>query len=88
MPIHDSDGLVGVVDAFHRATGTVVELDSRAFHGPDRYQPDRTRDQRLAALGYVALRFTWEDIDRRPEQVWARIRQTLAIRTASQRRAA
>ena len=82
VPIYDSTGLVGVVDAFHRATGTVVELDSRAFHGADRYQPDRTRDQRLAALGYVTLRFTWEDIDRRPEQVWARIRQTLAIRTA------
>jgi hypothetical protein len=81
VPIYDSDGLVGVVDAFHPATGTVVELDSRAFHGPDRYQPDRTRDQRLAALGYVTLRFTWEDIDRRPDQVWARIRQTLSART-------
>lgn len=88
VPIYDSTGLVGVVDAFHRATGTVVELDSRAFHGPDLYQPDRTRDQRLVALGHVALRFTWEDIDRRPEQVWARIRQTLAIRTAPQGRAA
>jgi hypothetical protein len=82
VPIYDSDGLVGVVDAFHRPTGTVVELDSRAFHGPDRYQPDRTRDQRLAARGYVVLRFTWEDIDRRPEQAWARIRHTLALRTA------
>ncbi len=80
VPIHDADGLVGVVDAFHRATGTVVELDSRGFHGPDRYQPDRTRDQRLAALGYVTLRFTWEDLDRRPDQVWARIRQTVAVR--------
>jgi hypothetical protein len=83
VPINDADGLVGVVDAFDRATGTVVELDSRAFHGADRYQPDRTRDQRLAALGYVTLRFTWEDIDRRPAQVWARIRHTLAIRTAA-----
>ena len=83
VPIYDSDGLVGVVDAFHRATGTVVELDSRAFHGPDRYQPDRTRDQRLAALGHVTLRFTWEDLDRRPEQVWARIRQTLAVRSGT-----
>ena len=81
VSIYDSDGLVGVVDAFHRATGTVVELDSRSFHGPDRHQPDRTRDQRLAALGHVTLRFTWEDLDRRPEQVWARIRQTLAVRS-------
>jgi hypothetical protein len=85
VPIYDSDGLVGVVDAFHRPTGTIVELDSRAFHGPDRYQPDRTRDQRLAARGYVVLRFTWEDIDRRPEQTWARIRHTLAVRTARPR---
>ena len=85
VPIHDSDGLVGVVDAFHRATGTVVELDSRGFHGPDRHQPDRTRDQRLAALRHVTIRFTWEDLDRRPEQVWARIRQTLAIRSRPSR---
>ncbi len=87
-PLHDSDGLVGVVDAFHRATGTVAELDSRAFHGPDRYQPDRTRDQRLAALGHVVLRFTWEDLDTRPEQVWERIRQTLAVRSRTPRRPA
>jgi hypothetical protein len=81
VPIYDADGLVGVVDAYHRATRTVAELDGRTFHGPDRHQPDRTRDQRLAALGHVTLRFTWEDIDRRSEQVWARIRQTLAVRS-------
>ncbi len=80
VSLYDSDGFVGAVDAFHPATGTVVELDSRTFHGPDRFQPDRTRDQRLAALGYVTLRFTWEDLERRPDQVWARIRQTLAVR--------
>jgi hypothetical protein len=87
-PIHDPDCLVGVVDAVHRATRTVVELDGRAFHGPDRHQSDRTRDQRLAALGYVVLRFTWEDLDQRPEQVWERIRQTQAVRSRPQRQIA
>ena len=88
VSLYDSDGFVGVVDAFHPATGTVVELDSRTFHGPDRFQPDRTRDQRLAALGYVTLRFTWEDLERRPDQVWARIRQTLAVRAHATHHAA
>lgn len=80
QPIHDSDGLVGYGDAVHEESRTVVELDSRAFHGADRFQSDRTRDQRLAALGYVVLRFTWADVEQRSEDVLERIRRTIAAR--------
>ena len=73
----------GVVDALHLPTGTVVELDGRAYHEGDRFQADRARDRGLVAEGYVVLRFTWEDIDLRPEEVVDTILRVLARRTAA-----
>ncbi len=81
VEIHDEDGLVGVVDAVHWASRTVVELDGRAYHGDDRFQSDRTRDQRLAALGFVVIRLTWDDVTRRGGEVLKRIASTVASRT-------
>lgn len=73
----------GVVDALHLPTGTVVELDGRAYHEGDMFQADRTRDRGLVAAGYVVLRFTWEDIDLRPGEVVDTILRVLARRTAA-----
>jgi hypothetical protein len=81
--IHDEAGLVGVVDAVHHASRTIVELDGRGHHGSDRFQHDRTRDQRLAALGYVVIRLTWDDVTRRGPEVLARIARTVARRLAA-----
>ena len=79
--IHDSTGFVGRVDALHEASGTIVELDGRQFHGEDRFQADRTRDQRLTALGYVVVRITWADLERHPLDVVERLRRTIAHRS-------
>jgi hypothetical protein len=79
--VHDAQGFVGRVDALHEPSGTVVELDSRRYHGPDRHQPDRTRDQRLAALGLVVIRLTWADVEHRPMEVVEVIRRTVAVRS-------
>jgi very-short-patch-repair endonuclease len=78
--VHDSEGRIGDVDAVHEGTKIVVELDGQQFHGPDRFQSDRTRDQRLAAAGYVVLRFTWDDLIKRPDDVIERIRRTMSHR--------
>jgi hypothetical protein len=78
--VHDSQGRIGDVDALHEGTAMVVELDGQQFHGPDRFQADRTRDQRLVAAGYVVLRFTWDDLTARPDDVIERIRRTMAHR--------
>lgn len=80
VDIADGRGLIGPVDALHEEFRIVVELDGKRFHGPDRFQLDRTRDQRLVALGYVVLRFTWDDLERRPDEVQAIIRRTIAQR--------
>lgn len=79
--VHDAEGAIGDVDALHAGTRIVVELDGQQFHGPDRFQADRTRDQRLAAAGYVVLRFTWDDLVNRPDDVIERIRRTMAHRS-------
>ena len=81
VDIHDEQGFVGRVDALHVASGTIVELDSRRFHGEERFQSDRTRDQRLAALGYVVIRLTWDDVEHRPMDAVERILRTVAVRT-------
>jgi very-short-patch-repair endonuclease len=81
VDISDGRGLIGPVDAFLEESGIVVELDGKRFHGPERFQLDRTRDQRLVALGYVVLRFTWDDLELRPDEVRAIIRRTIAERT-------
>jgi very-short-patch-repair endonuclease len=78
--VYDAEGKIGDVDAVHEGTRIVVELDGQQFHGPDRFQADRTRDQRLAAVGYVVLRFTWDDLTRRPDDVIERIRRTMSHR--------
>ena len=80
VPVHDARGLIGHVDAVHDAARVIVEFDGREFHGPERFQADRTRDQRLSATGYVVLRFTWADIRDRPEEVIATIRTVIAQR--------
>lgn len=81
VEVHDEDGLVGVVDAVHWASRTVVELDGRAYHADERFQSDRTRDQRLSALGFVVIRLTWDDVTRRSGEIMKRLVRTVARRT-------
>ncbi len=80
VPIRDAEGVIGLVDALHVPSGTVIELDGEAYHGPARFQADRSRDQRLVAAGYVVLRFTWADVENREEYVRAVILRTIAAR--------
>lgn len=80
LRIEAGDGPALFVDAIHEATATIVELDGKRFHGADRFQSDRTRDQRLAACGYVVVRITWEDLTSRLDLVMRRLGATLAAR--------
>ncbi|MCU0283002.1 MAG: hypothetical protein MUD13_03755, partial [Candidatus Nanopelagicales bacterium] len=38
---------------------------------------------RLVALGYVVIRVTWDDVERRPVETVELIRRTLALRASS-----
>ncbi len=72
------------VDAVWEHVKVVIELDSRRFHDTDvRFESDRARDTRLAAAGYLVLRFTYRRLKREPHAVVAEIAAVLAVRKVS-----
>jgi len=77
--VHDRSGRIGVVDVLFPEARLVVEVDGWRSHGKDRFQSDRTRQNRLVAAGFRVLRFTWDDITLRPQAVLAQIRTLLAV---------
>lgn len=56
----------------------VVECDGFAYHsGRREYREDRRRDRALVQLGYLVLRFTWEEITDDPRVVVAPVLRLL-----------
>jgi len=71
----------GRVDLAYVEKRVVVEADSQRWHGtPEAFQADRTRDNLAQLAGWMILRFTWDDITRRPEYVAATVARALSIR--------
>jgi very-short-patch-repair endonuclease len=74
VAVHDAAGLVGYGDVVFADVPLVLEVDGITFHAaPDRFQADRRKQNRLVARGYVVLRFTWQDLTCRPEDVVAQV---------------
>ena len=71
----DDEGLVGFVDFAWPQLKVVVEIDSSFHDGPLDQQADARRDRRLRALGYVVLRFRWDELVTRPDAVLRRLRR-------------
>lgn len=70
---------VGVLDVAFVAQRVAIEIDGRAWHSAgDRFQHDRTRQNRLILLGWTVLRFTWDDLVHRPDDVTRQVRLALA----------
>ena len=78
LPTGDDRDLVGRVDCAYPAATVLVELDSRRHHTARLdWESDRARDNRLTAAGWRVLRFTWDDVTRRPDQVTTALRKVL-----------
>lgn len=57
-----------------------LEIDGRAWHSAaERFQHDRTRQNRLVNAGWTVLRFTWDDLTQRPHEVVAAVAAALAL---------
>jgi very-short-patch-repair endonuclease len=70
------------VDALWPAERVVVEVDGYRAHGHHAaFQRDRARDNQLVTAGYLVLRFTWHQLNRRPMAVLATIVRALTVRT-------
>jgi hypothetical protein len=58
------------VDFVWRAQRVVLEADSHKWHGTrQRFELDRTRDQRLTAAGWKVIRTTWRQMKLRPHEL-------------------
>lgn len=72
------------IDFAFPAERVAVELDGWSWHTDrDRFQADRTKGNALARAGWLVLRFTWDDLTRRPDDVVAQIRSSLRQRSAT-----
>ena len=71
----------GRVDLAYVPQEILIEADSLRFHGtPEAFQADRTRDNLAQLSGWIFLRYTWDDITRRPDMIVDQIRGALSIR--------
>jgi len=69
---------VARVDAAYPERRLAIEVDGYEHHpSPAAFQHDRTRQNRLVALGWTVLRFTWTDVVKRPDMVAQTIRAAL-----------
>ena len=75
------------VDFLFAEAKVVVECDGWQDHGRVRaqFERDRERDARLVEAGYVVMRFTWNQIVRRPAWVADRIAGAIAVRSSQPR---
>ena len=69
---------VARVDFLFRDQRLVVEVDGFEYHADrSHFRRDRERFNALVGLGFQVLRFSWEDVLHRPDQMLATIRRTL-----------
>ncbi|MGH1504233.1 MAG: type IV toxin-antitoxin system AbiEi family antitoxin domain-containing protein [Acidimicrobiales bacterium] len=81
-----SDGRTGIVDAAIPDCLIVIELDGLAWHATrERFDKDRARSRRAGESGWCELRFTWNDVVRRPAEVIASVRAAVAAYHATRR---
>lgn len=83
--IRDSQGaFVARVDFWFKGTKVIVEVDGWAHHAtPDALQRDLGRQNRLVALGYTVIRFTWSDVRHHPSHVVGTLRGVLSGENAA-----
>jgi very-short-patch-repair endonuclease len=70
----------GRVDFAYPAQRVIVEADSRRWHTRERdFEADRRRDREAQLAGWDVYRFTWDDLQHRPDDVVATVRRALAV---------
>lgn len=68
------------IDLAFPAARVAIEVDGWAWHvDAERFRADRRKGNAITRGGWDLLRFTWHDLDGRPHEVLAEIRETLAM---------
>jgi hypothetical protein len=90
VPLGPDDYPVGIVDFYWEEFGVVGEADGlMKYDGEDNrlsLRAEKLRQEALEALGFIVVRWNWEDIWRRPDWVAGRLRT--AFREGARRRIA
>lgn len=70
----------GRVDFAYPQQRVIVEADSRRWHTRERdFEADRRRDREAQLAGWDVYRFTWDDLQHRPDDVVTTVRRALAV---------
>jgi hypothetical protein len=78
-PVHDRGGLIGYVDMMWRRYRVVGEADGRAkYLTRADLLAEKEREDRLRDQGFRVVRWTWEEIMRRPDDVADRLRRAMS----------
>lgn len=83
-PVRDESGrVVAEIDFAHEGLRIAIEVDGRAHHTDRRsFEHDRVRQNALVVRGWLVLRFTWEQITQRPDEVIAAVCAAVLQRAA------
>ena len=66
-PVHDEQGLIGLIDFAWPGERLALETDGRRWHSaPDQFERDRTRRNRLTLAGWKIIHATWRQFIRNP----------------------
>jgi hypothetical protein len=84
LPVTDASGRVlAEIDFAHVGLRIAIEVDGRAHHSDRRsFERDRSRQNELVLRGWLVLRFTWEQITQRPDEVIAAVIAAVVQRAA------
>lgn len=80
IKVRDALGIICRADILFAQAKIVVGIDGRQYHAADLFQDERTQQNRLIAAGYAILRFTWQDLVERPNEMTTQIRTLTAAR--------
>ncbi len=76
------DGRRGIVDFAHAEARIILEADSRRWHATTQAMAeDRRRDRLAQQHGWIVLRFTWHELQERPDAVAHEIAALITARS-------
>lgn len=76
--VHDRGGLIGYVDMLWRRQWVIGEADGQMkYLTRDDLLAEKAREDRLREQGFRVVRWTWDEIMRRPDDVADRIRRAM-----------
>lgn len=81
IEIRDAFGFIGRCDFCWIEQGVIGEADGLLkYDDPSALREEKLRQERLERAGWTVIRWTWQDLERRPDELARRINDALARR--------